>query len=210
MNKLLALSLSALALSGCATALTMDKAKDVKAFTEQDQIRYIAQIRDGRVPDLLLLGDKYSYRIMGKDGSLTALTTLATTLDARHIRAKPVQFRLSSYGQGIADGGVQFVFDYTKDTPLNSSETALLGKYCQKLGNTYTNCTLSFHAQQGAKQAPTAQMTALKGNYPVVITGFKKSAGIGTALVPFAVALDAITLPVQGLMMMGCEKDCFK
>lgn len=208
MNKLLALSLSALALSGCATALTMDKAKDVKAFTEQDQIRHIAQIRDGRVPDLLLLGDKYSYRIIGKDGSLTALTTLATTLDARHIRAKPVQFRL--WGQSIADGGVQFVFDYTKDTPLNSSETALLGKYCQKSGNTYTNCTLSFHAQKGAKQAPTAQMTALKGNYPVVITGFKPSVGASAVLVPFAVVLDAITLPVQVLTLMGCDDDCYK
>ncbi len=212
MKKLLSLSLFVPILFGCATAMTMENATHVKATSEHDQIRHIAQITSDRVPSLLLLGDKYSYRITDsyQASSLNALTTLATTLDPHYIRAKPVQFRLSNYGGGFADGLVHFVFDYPKQDPLNASEIALLDKYCQKSGSVYGNCTLSFHAQMGAKQAPTAQMTALKGHYPVHIKGFKQSAGLGLVLAPFAVALDAITLPAQALTLMGCDNDCFK
>lgn len=212
MHKLPALSLSALILSGCATALTMENAQSGKMVTEHDHIRHIAQIKNDRVPSLVLLGDQYSYRIMNDHdkGSLNTLTALAATLDPQHIRAKPVQIELSSYGGGFARDRVSFVFDYTKDTPLSASEAAILNKYCQKTGATHSNCTLTFSAQVHAKQAPTDGMTALKGNYPVEIKSFKTSKGPGAALVPLAVALDAVTLPVQALTLMGCEKDCFK
>lgn len=217
MKKLIpALSASVFILSGCATAITMDKATNTQSTTEHDQIRYIAQITSERVPSLLLLGDKYSYRIIDGYGghSLTALNTLASTLDPRHIKASPVKIQLSYHSERFksVNNRASFVFEYNKHgTPLTDSETAILNKYCQKSSSgAYTNCELSFHATIHPKQTPTAQMTALQGHYPVQINGYKKSLGIHSVLVPLAVALDVVTLPVQALAFMGCGKDCFK
>lgn len=194
---LIALSaLSALILSGCATT-----ASNVKTPHQQhDHIRYIAQVAGSGQQSLLMIGDKYSYQVLDSSGSLSGLDAIARTLNPAHIRTKPIDIKLNDN-----QDRVYFNFDYNKGTPLTPSEQSALTPYCsQKHSTAYTGCQLSFYASVHQKQNPTAQMTALQGNYPVRITSYKASNDLmaKSTLSPLNLVAGVVTFPVWVMLML--------
>ena len=222
-STLLALIVSSLTLSGCATHTLLSKdsggieTKQVKKTLVNDSVLAFGK-PSMRLPNLptdavVIVGQKHSYVLTEGGGRFERLVT---RLDPKYIKlTKPLDF-YSANNDGTFTGTLSFKYTKLKDEVSNHEKNFFLQNGVQECSD-YSEQKLN--AQSFCFEIPLkgvsypavtnqASLQALSRSYPVTIYTHEQQQSYRhgnsdpvqkLVLLPFAVAFDVVTLPFQAL-----------